>query len=160
MSKITIRKATSRDIPDIIRLRRAMFEDMGETDEAKLNAAMEESATHLTDLESGKFYIWLAVTESGWPVASAALTVDQHLPSPNSLSGRIAYILNVVTLPDYRRQGLARKLMQAMLQWINAQGITKVTLHSTEEGKTLYEMLGFKLGNEMQLDLAHTKSHR
>ncbi|MBN1287350.1 MAG: GNAT family N-acetyltransferase [Anaerolineae bacterium] len=153
---ITIRKATKEDIPDIVRLRRAMFEAMGETDPAKLDAVSRASAHLLAcDLEAGGVHIWLAVTESDWPVASGGLTVDRHLPAPNNPSGRIAYIMNMFTHGDYRRQGVARKLMQTMLQWINEQGITKVALHASEDGETLYRMLGFKPSNEMQLDLVH-----
>lgn len=156
---IRIRKATKGDIPDIIRLRQAMFETMGEVDQAKLNVASQASAERLAcGLDTGDIHMWLAVTESDWAVASAGLTIDQHLPSPRNLSGKIAYVMSVFTCADYRRQGLARKLMQIVLQWVNEHGITKVALHASDEGAALYQMLGFKPTTEMQLDLAHEKS--
>jgi ribosomal protein S18 acetylase RimI-like enzyme len=133
-----------------------MFEAMGETDTVALDAMKEACSLYLPEaIKSDHAHIWLAVTESDWPVASAALIIDQHLPTPNNLSGRVAYILSVVTDPDYRRQGLARRLLQTMLNWINAQGITRVTLTATDDGAALYQTLGFKPANgEMKLDLA------
>lgn len=152
---ITIRKATLDDIADLVRLRRMMFESMGCVDEAKLNASDRACAEYFANtLATGDYHGWLAVTESGWPVATGGLVVDYHPPSPDNLSGRVAYIMNMVTDPAYRHQGLARRIMQAMLSWINEQGITVVSLHASPEGEPLYRLLGFKPGNEMRLYLA------
>ncbi len=153
---ISIRKATIDDVSDLVRLRRMMFEAIGYTDPAALDASDQAGAIYMRQaLDAGDFHAWLAVTASDWPVACGGLLIDRHLPTPNNLSGKVAYILNVVTHPDHRRRGLARKLMQTMLRWVNEQGITKVSLHASEDGASLYKMLGFKPANEMQLDLAH-----
>jgi GNAT superfamily N-acetyltransferase len=59
----------------------------------------------------------------------------------------------VVTVPYYRRRGIGRRMMQAMIEWLGEQGIHRVELHTTEMGRPLYEELGFVDGNEMQLRL-------
>jgi GNAT superfamily N-acetyltransferase len=51
------------------------------------------------------------------------------------------------------RRGIARRIMQAMLQWLAEQGIQRVTLHATDVGRSLYEALGFEESNEMRLRL-------
>ena len=61
--------------------------------------------------------------------------------------------MNVVTAPEYRRRGIARRMMQVMLEWLAAQGIEHVTLHATEAGRPLYQELGFVDGNEMAIRL-------
>jgi GNAT superfamily N-acetyltransferase len=45
---------------------------------------------------------------------------------------------------------LARALMAAILEWCRAQGIAKVTLHASDEGRPLYQSLGFTATNEME----------
>ena len=62
-------------------------------------------------------------------------------------------IVNVYTEPAYRRRGLARRLMIAMLDWLRQQGYGTVSLHASDYGRPLYESLGFKVTNEMRLQL-------
>jgi ribosomal protein S18 acetylase RimI-like enzyme len=80
------------------------------------------------------------------------VVIDQHPPGPANLSGQIGYIMNLVTDPGYRRQGIARRVMETMLVWLAQQGIYRVTLHATKVGRSLYEELGFVPSNELQLE--------
>jgi len=60
-------------------------------------------------------------------------------------------ILNVFVRPENRRQGIARELMSVALAWCGANGIDHVVLHSSVDGRRLYESLGFTPTNEMCL---------
>jgi GNAT superfamily N-acetyltransferase len=62
-------------------------------------------------------------------------------------------ILNVYTEPEWRRQGMARKLMLAMIEWCRPQGFPYVDLHASQDGRSLYEQLGFTPTSEMRLRL-------
>jgi GNAT superfamily N-acetyltransferase len=62
-------------------------------------------------------------------------------------------VLNVYTEPQHRRQGLARKLMLVVLDWCRANRVRPVILHSSDEGRPLYESLGFRPTSEMRLPL-------
>ena len=77
------------------------------------------------------------------------MVIDQHPPGPSNLSGQTGYIMNVVTVQQYRRRGIGRRMMQAMIEWLAEQGIHHITLHTTETGRPVYEELGFVNGNEM-----------
>ena len=153
LCSITIRPATVNDIPDLVRLRRTMFESMGYEDPAQLAAADQAAAAYFAAaIPRGEFYGWLAVAADGQAVGSGGAVVDRHPPGPSNLSGQSGYIMNVSTMPGYRRQGIARQMMQAILQWLSERGIGKVTLHATEIGRPLYAQLGFVESNEMRLD--------
>jgi GNAT superfamily N-acetyltransferase len=150
--EITIRQATAADIPDLVRLRRVMFESMGYDDARQLNAADGAADAYFAEaILRGEFYGWLAHTAAGAAVGSGGVVVDQHPPGPNNLSGRVGYVMNVVTVPGYRRRGIARRVMEAILRWLAAQDVRRITLHATEVGRPLYEQFGFVAGNEMQL---------
>jgi GNAT superfamily N-acetyltransferase len=152
-STVTIRQATSADIPELVRLRRTMFEAMGYQDPEILAASDVASAAYFaTAIPAGTFHGWLAVTPTGLAVASGGVVIDQHPPGPANLSGQIGYIMNLVTDPCYRLQGIARRMMETMLEWLAQLGIQRVTLHATKVGRSLYEELGFVPSNELQLE--------
>jgi GNAT superfamily N-acetyltransferase len=152
--EITIRPATLADIPNLVRLRRVMFEAMGFEDPAQLDAADTASAAYFAEtIPTGEFRGWLAITSAGEAVGSGGAVIDQHPPGPGNLTGRIGYIMNVVTTAPHRRRGIARRIMRAMLEWLAEQGIQCVELHATDMGQPLYEELGFVDGNEMRLKL-------
>ena len=48
------------------------------------------------------------------------------------------------TDPEFRRQGIARRLMQTMIDWCRKEGFVRVDLHASDKGRPLYESLGFE----------------
>jgi GNAT superfamily N-acetyltransferase len=151
---ITIRQATVADVPDLVRLRRMMFESMGCDEAALLDAADAAAAAYFGQaIPAGSFRGWVAVASTGAVVSSGGVVIDQHPPGPSNLSGQIGYIMNLVTIPRYRRRGIARRIMRAMLKWLVEQGIKQGALHATGVGRPLYRELGFVDSNEMQVRL-------
>ena len=115
-----------------------------------VDAADEAARTYFCEsIPTGAFYGWLAVTTDGEAVGSGGAVIDRHPPGPNNLSGQSGYIMNISTVPAYRRRGLARCMMQTILAWLQDRGIAKITLHASDMGKPLYEQLGFVDSNEM-----------
>jgi GNAT superfamily N-acetyltransferase len=55
----------------------------------------------------------------------------------------LAWIGMVLTRPEYRRQGLARRLMEDAILSAERDGIRTLKLDATDEGRPLYESLGF-----------------
>ena len=150
---ITIREASSPDIPEILRQRCAMYQDMGTKDPDVLNAMAKLSAGYLERaMADGVFRAWLAC-DGDHVVAGGAVVITPWLAHPYDLECRRATILNVYTSPDYRLRGLARKIMQTIIDWCTAEGFARVTLHASEDGRHLYESLGFEASNEMRLKL-------
>jgi GNAT superfamily N-acetyltransferase len=149
-----IRPATVDDLPDLIRLRRLMFEAMGFTDPDELKASDEICAGYFTRaIPAGEFHGWVAEAHVVGIVASGGVVVDRHPPGPHNLDGRIAYIMNMSTDPAHRRRGLARRILDCIVAWAGAEGITTAALHATADGKPLYREFGFADGNEMRARL-------
>ena len=63
-----------------------------------------------------------------------------------------AMILNLYVEREYRRRGVAHELMMRMIAWCRDNGFSSVALHASEDGRALYERLGFRPTNEMRLD--------
>lgn len=63
------------------------------------------------------------------------------------------WVNSVYVIPSLRRRGIAKALMVAGLDWLRKRGCVMARLRSSDEGRPLYEMLGFVSGSEMELDL-------
>jgi GNAT superfamily N-acetyltransferase len=150
---LEIREATVADIPEIVRQRRRMYEDMHCRDADALRAMAELTGDYLRQaIPAQALRAWIACDQAR-PVAGAALLITSWPAHPYDLECRRATILNVYTEPSYRRRGIARQLLQTIIAWCRREGLAGVTLHASDDGRRLYESLGFETGNEMRLKL-------
>jgi GNAT superfamily N-acetyltransferase len=140
------------DLDAAVHHRRAMFRDMGYTDELALDGMSARFRPWLRQkMEAGEYLAWFALAPDASIAAGLGLWLmdwPPHLVGAGRVRGNI---LNVYTEPEHRRQGLARALMQVALDWCAANRVDVVILHASEEGRALYESLGFEATNEMRL---------
>src|SRR5947207_11141017 len=123
-----------------------MFQAMGRSGRDGERGLIEAMTRYAEcELPHGKFRAWL-VEHGGQVVAGGALLVStQTVPFPGFLGEHPSVsIFNVWTDPEHRRQGLAERLMSTMIAWCRAQGIRRLNLNATEQGRRVYERLGFR----------------
>jgi GNAT superfamily N-acetyltransferase len=132
VNKLEMRAATSSDA--------AIISSHRYPDEPEFRA---NYSTWLEDAIPRAVYLgWLLEVEQT-VIAGAGLVILEWGPSrenPNPFAARIA---NVFVEPNFRRQGLARKLLERCLEAVHTRGITHLNLSSTDMAKGLYESLGF-----------------
>jgi GNAT superfamily N-acetyltransferase len=151
----SIREAAIADAEVIVRHRREMFFDMGHNDPAVLEELAKSFRPWLIEKMSKEEYRgWFATTTDGSIAAGAGLWLMNWPPGLYTAEPWRGNILNVYTEHAHRRRGLARSLVNAAVEWCGAKGIHVVILHSSTEGRPLYEALGFQPTNEMRLFLA------
>ncbi|HYV20953.1 MAG TPA: GNAT family N-acetyltransferase [Verrucomicrobiae bacterium] len=149
-----IRPATQADLAIVLHHRRRMFEEMGFRDEAALEKMLEVSSTLLgRGLADGSYRAWLAETPDGRVVAGGGIVILTFQPHPIDPRPQRAWVVNMFTEPEYQRRGLARRLVQEMIDWSRAQGLRYLYLHASDAGRPLYESLGFIANNEMRISL-------
>jgi GNAT superfamily N-acetyltransferase len=154
MRDIRIRTAAVADIPHVLHHRSSMYVDMGRGNAAQHATLRETTRAYLSvAMPSGTYVGWLAETAEGRVVAGAGVAIFAWPGSPDDTSGRRALVQNVYTEPEFRRQGLARRLMVTVIAWCREQGLCSVSLHASDFGRPLYEDLGFRQTNEMRLYL-------
>jgi len=150
---VLIRPATPDDIPELLRHRRGMYEDMGYNDGETLAAMVSTCKPYLAAaLANGTLHGWLACAEEK-VVAGGVVLVSPWPSHPYDLECRRATILNVYVYPEFRRKGIARRLMQTTIDWCRKEGFAAVYLHASKNGRPLYETLGFEPTTEMRLRL-------
>ena len=161
MSAFKIRLATRADLDVIGDHRARMFSDMGELPADMFETFRAQSKETLYRMFERDQYIgWLASLqdqpEKIIAGAGALLRETPPHPQPNAngkidiVSGRQAVIVNAYTEPEWRRRGLAALLIKTIIDWTREQGIESVVLHSSDEGRGVYERLGFVPTSEMR----------
>lgn len=61
--------------------------------------------------------------------------------------------MNVYTVPEYRRQGIATEMLKMIIGLSKEKSISRLELSATEKGKGLYEKLGFTIRKTAYTDM-------
>jgi GNAT superfamily N-acetyltransferase len=151
-SEITIREAMPSEWAIIVHQRRSMFHDMGEGTVEELDRMAAIAGPWLVrTLADGSYHHWLALDASGRVAGGGGVLLCPWPANPRDPCAERAVVLNVYTEPEFRKKGIARRIMQTILAWVNERGLRGVNLHASKEGRALYEKLGFEATNEMRL---------
>jgi len=147
-----LREATLADAPLLARQRRLMFDSIGSlpTDQGDLlEAAVIRYIVQA--MPAGTFRSWV-VEHEGAVVSGGGLQIRTLMPRPGYVYGEPeGLIVSMWTDPDHRRRGRGRRIVEAILAWGRENGITRFTLHASDDGRPLYELYGFEPTNEMRL---------
>ena len=125
------------------------------------NGLEEDVDLSRTELESRRYYetcfpedshaAWL-VFDGEEVVGTGAVSFYQVIPTYHNPSGKKAYIMNMYTRPDYRRRGIAYRVLELLTAEAEMRQIDAVTLEATAAGRPLYEAFGFTaMRDEMEL---------
>jgi GNAT superfamily N-acetyltransferase len=145
MSAYTVRRATVDDAPIIATHRALMFRDMGDLPEADVSSFAAVTEAWIADrIARGEYLGWLVEYHSH-VVAGGGVLLSDLWPTPRvRRASRTGHVASVYTEHAHRRHGLARMVLQAILDWCAANAIELVTLRASAEGQPVYEQLGFK----------------
>lgn len=141
--------ATHADAPIIVRHRRAMLEEVSVKHDPDL--VERAFAAWLPSRLGTTYFHWLA--ERGGIVAGGAgvLLLDWP-PSPRDPRGGIGFVYSVYVEPAQRRRGIGRATLMALHEWAQQRGLGALALHASEDGRPLYETLGYLPTTEMRID--------
>jgi GNAT superfamily N-acetyltransferase len=154
-----ISRATADEAGIIARHRADMYRDMGQLPDGT-DALLVDVTTHVLReaMAAGEYVGWLASSTDGAGaiVGGGGALLRRRLPrviatpTPHLAVGREALIVNVFVEPAWRRQGIARAILQEIVSWAVAEQFDSIVLHASEEGRALYESMGFRATNEMR----------
>jgi GNAT superfamily N-acetyltransferase len=152
------RISTKADIPEIIRLRIRFLKSINAThedlDEGRLALELEN---YLKERLNRDFINWFAM-EGSYVVGTVGICFHDFPPGFDNLNATREYILNIYTVPQFRKKGIAGKIFEKLLAEAKRRKVDFISLHTTEAGKSLYEKFGFKTKqNEMILSLHSPK---
>lgn len=147
------RRATPDDIDELVRTRITVLRAANKlSDDADMSAVEKETfAYYRRALESGEHIAYL-VYDNGTFIGAGGVSFYQVMPTYHNPSGKKAYIMNMYTAPEYRRQGIALHTLDLLVKDAKEQGVSHISLEATDMGRPLYEKYGFvKMEDEMEL---------
>lgn len=81
-------------------------------------------------------------------IGCASMSFMRIMPTFSHPTGNRAHLMNVYTRNEYRRQGIARKMVEMLIDETWKRGATEISLDATTMGRPLYESLGFTSSTE------------
>lgn len=152
-SAISYRQATSADVDALARMRWQMeterHPDIRADYAAYLAAARQDIRA---EIERGA-HIPFVAEANGEVVACAILIWWTMLPSLTELHRKRGYVSSVYTDPAWRRCGIARRLMEQLIDRARAMGVTRLVLWASDMGRPLYLDQGFEPSGALELNL-------
>lgn len=147
------KKAEADDIDELVRTRIEVLRAANRLgNDADMSRVERESYEYYRRAIASKEHIGYLVYDGGVFVGAGGVSFYQVMPTYHNPSGRKAYIMNMYTAPEYRRQGIAYATLDLLVKEAKKRGISQIALEATDMGRPLYEKYGFvPMKNEMEL---------
>ena len=108
---------------------------------------------YLRHLADGTFVSWLAL-DGDRIIGTSGMSFVEKPPYFSCPTGRIGLLSSMYTDPDYRRRGIAKELLNRVVEEARSYGCGAVQITASDMGVLLYTDFGFvKNGNFMQYKL-------
>jgi len=146
---LEFRLATHNDIPAIISMKIAMFNEA----DVELGVDHQHLITLYHDYYDKKSAFHYITEKDGCVVAMAGGFLKNDFPFclyPNPVYG---FIGDVFVAPDFRRQGHARILSSKVIQKLKQNSVNSIRLLASHAARPLYEQLGFKQADMMEMEI-------
>jgi GNAT superfamily N-acetyltransferase len=149
---IAYRAVTLDELPIAAELRQEMGQEMGSDLEARGNEWRAKFCIFFGTRIAQDQGCFLLAFDDGRPVGMVAISLTDEWRA-FCFGMRFAFINAVYVKPDYRRRGIGRELMNRAIAWARDRRCNRVRLRTSEDGRALYESVGFVAGREMELEL-------
>ena len=153
IERFEYKKATMKDVDELVRTRIIVLRAANKlSDDVDMSLVEKESyAYYRHALKTGEHIAYL-VYDNGKFIGAGGVSFYQVMPTYHNPTGKKAYIMNMYTNPEYRRQGIAYHTLDLLIKDARKQGISQIALEATDMGRPLYERYGFiKMEDEMEL---------
>lgn len=153
--KFIIKPTKEKDISIILKFREALFEESGYSDDSFISNAKNQLKTFYEEkYKLNRMQHFISYNSSGEPVAVVGALLKEDFPYFLFKPGSYGWIIDAYTKPEYRKRGVASKLLDANIQWLKEKGINNVKLLAfSEEAIRIYRNAGFNDVNVMELQI-------
>lgn len=141
---IVYRKAKIDDVYALAKTRSFLLQEIDKySDNERLKVEDANILYFEKALADNSFVAWIAL-EKKRIIATSGLCFYEVPPSYKCPDGKVAYVMNMFTLPEYRKKGIAMELLDKIVDEAKSRGYKKITLNATDMGKPLYYKYGFR----------------
>ena len=144
MDDFVFEKSDIDDLDSLVMLRIAyLLEDHGTIPQEQLTKISEKLPVYFRKHLNNDLFVYTAKSEN--EIISCCFLIVTEKPSNLSfINGAVGTVMNVYTKPEYRRKGLAGKLLKMLLADSEKMGLDFVELKAADSGYNLYKSIGFE----------------
>lgn len=155
--QIYYKKLTHEELDEFINMRITQlteeYTSTGRTVPEGVDLKTSLKAYYDRHMADGTFVSWLAMNGDKI-IGTSGMSFVEKPPYFGCPSGRLGLLSSMYTNPDYRRMGIAKELLNKVVEEARAYGCGAVHITASDIGVKLYGAYGFKHnGNFMQYDL-------
>lgn len=149
---ITVRRATTADLPVVVELRLALLRENGDHPiYGRLRTDARQRAYDIfgAQLRSSHEAVFLAETAGS---VVGILRCVETLNSPLLHPDRYCYVSSVYVRPGSRRTGILKALLERAESWCGERGLTEMRLHNVPGGSAsaAWSAAGFEIVEEVR----------
>lgn len=137
------RLANKTDIPSLVDLRLAYLCEDFPNQTVKQSQMIKDQLPDYFHRRLGNDLLVFVCEEDARIVSTVFLLITEKPANPNFPTGLTGTVLNVYTLPQYRKRGYATRLMELAIREAGLQNLSYLELKATKAGLPLYRKLGF-----------------
>lgn len=89
-------------------------------------------------------HVAIVAAIDGVDVGCGAVCLTDELPSPDNVSGRCAYLMNIYVREEARNHGVAHAIVRRLIAVARENYCGKIYLETTDDGRPVYQSLGFE----------------
>lgn len=134
-------KATNKDIETLVKIRLEMLKVVNNLSEDYVFASDFVENCRKNFLEGNQTD--LLCMENGQAVGCATLCYISMMPTFAHPTGNRSHLMNVYVREEYRHKGLAKKMLNMLIDEARSRGVTEISLDATSMGRPLYNAMGF-----------------
>ena len=98
-------------------------------------------------INSSNYIGWLA-KDGDEVVSVGGMAIRTQPGNFKNPSGRTGYIMNMYTVPAYRKRGICKNILDRLIETGKRMGISAFELHATKDGEPMYQKNGFIIHGE------------
>lgn len=141
---IVFRKLTEIDKELFVKLRMAYLTDEHTINEPEKKQIENNLKSYFDEHIFKNDFIGMVCEYNGEVISAAYLIISERPSNPNFINGKTGTLINVYTYPEYRKKGIAAKLIKEIINEAKKADISMINLQATNNGYNVYKKLGFK----------------
>lgn len=144
LEEIKIREIRNEDVEEFVDKRLIyLLEMQGIRDETYINKLRSELKDFfILNIQTGAFVGMVAIFKEN-VLAYGAMLIKNVPGDMNSTMYKEADIFNMYTIPEARKMGISKMILQKLIEKAKEQDIVKLSLHTSTDGEKLYRSFGF-----------------
>lgn len=149
MSEITYHLATPDDVRTLVEQRiQFAIELSGGTPPETIQALKDQMLDYFARATLNKACISFIARVDGQTAGVGSVHFREMPGNIKNPTGKWGYIMNMYTVPEHRRKGICKGILEALIAEGERMGYTVFELHATKEGEMVYRQEGFELHHE------------